>query len=89
MKAYTKSPTTTVGRARSVFRIVMSIDLPRNSWKEMRNPAGIPATLAMRVDQKLTVRDTQTIFRSSGSSDQRSNPAESMLSKRNSIVFGQ
>ncbi|MGE5310410.1 MAG: hypothetical protein ACM3MN_01570, partial [Nitrospirota bacterium] len=62
---------------------------PRKSRKKMKNPVGIPTILAISVEKKLTFKDTQTMFTSSGSSDQMSKHAESKLSKRNAIVLGQ
>jgi hypothetical protein len=51
----------------------------------MKNPAGIPTMLAMRVEMELTFKETWIIWRSSWSKPQRSKNAERKLSVNNSI----
>jgi hypothetical protein len=50
--------------------MVVSKRFPRNLLKAMRNPAGIPTTLAINVDVELTKRETRTISRRSAPRDQ-------------------
>ena len=85
MKAYTKSPTATVGRDSKVLSDVMTKRFPENALKAMKNPPGTPTTLAMSVDVELTFRDTRTVSRSPGSSDQMSNKADRRPSTIKSI----
>jgi hypothetical protein len=59
--------------------------LALNSRKAIINPVGIPKAPAMRVDERLTLRETQIIKYTSGSSEIRRRKAEIRLSKRNCI----
>jgi len=52
----------------------------------MINPEGIPIMPAMRVEKKLTLRDTITIFRSSWSRLKISMMADLMLSMKNGMA---
>jgi hypothetical protein len=66
------------------LRTVISRRFPLNSLKAIKNPAGIPIVLAIRVERELTLKETYTIWRSSWSSSQRSRKADRKLSVRKS-----
>ena len=86
-KAYTKSPTTTVGRASKVFKMVMRKRFPWNSLKAMKKPAGIPTILARNVDMQLNFKERPTTSKSSGSIDPMSIADDKKLSTKNSMIL--
>jgi len=94
IKEYTKRPITTVGKERSVFRIVVSRRFTLNSFKAMTRPRGTPAKPEMIVEKKLTFRDTAMTSSRSLSRDHKRRRADLKLSRKKVIspyrnnVFG-
>jgi len=86
MKEYTKSPITTVGKERSVLRTVIRNRFPLNSFKAMTSPSGTPAKADISVEKKLTLRDTEMMFRSSASRDHKRRRADLKLSRKKVIL---
>jgi hypothetical protein len=86
-KAYTKSPTTTVGRDSKVFKTVMRKRFPWNSLKAMKKPAGIPTILARNVDMQLNLKERPTTSKSSEFIDPMSNADDKRLSTKNSMIL--
>jgi hypothetical protein len=74
-----------VGRARRVLRTVTVILWPGNSLKAIAKPIGMPTTLAIKVEEELTFRETNTMVRTSASRDLSRRMAETKLSRRRSI----
>src|SRR5690606_1620209 len=62
-------PTTTVGNAIRVFRILCSTDLPGNLLDAINNPSGIHKVAAMATDNTEILSEVQTTKYNSSSSD--------------------